>query len=148
MQGKDIRPGADVPALRLRPGQALEDMVQQQVQKALQSALPRRPPLASPGEEKRRHPRIDHNTMVKVDGETAMLFNISRSGLKLSSPFAPRTGNVAISLETGDRTYALKGIIRWVSARRSFSNLVDFGVEIIEAPPEYYEFVDRLDPPR
>jgi hypothetical protein len=129
-------------------GQALEDMVQMHVQRAVQAALPLRPPLAVPGEEKRRHRRIDHNTMVKVEGETAMLFNISRSGLKLSSPFAPRTGNVAISLETGDRTYALKGTVRWVSARRSFSNLVDFGVEIIEAPPEYYEFVDQLKPAR
>ena len=129
-------------------GQALDDMVQLHVQKALPASLARRPPLPSPGEDKRRHRRIDHNTMVRVEDETAMLFNISRSGLKLSSPFVPRTGDVAISLETGDKAFALKGTVRWVSSRRSFSNLVDFGVEIIAAPPEYYEFVDLLEPGR
>jgi hypothetical protein len=96
-------------------------------------------------EEKRRHRRIDHNTMVRVNGKTAMLFNISRSGLKLSSPFTPQVGNVDISLETGETVFTLQGTIRWVSGRRSFSNLVDFGVEIINPPPAYNEFVGRVE---
>jgi hypothetical protein len=114
--------------------QSLEDVLRRRIQE-----------IRPVHEEKRRHRRIDLRTMVRVNGETAMLFNISRSGLKLSSPFKPQTGNVDISLDNGETVFALKGVIRWVSGRRSFSNLVDFGVEIIAAPPEYYAFLDELE---
>ncbi len=96
------------------------------------------------GEEKRRHKRIDHRTMVTVDGNTAMLFNVSRSGLMLSTPYTPVNRDVDITLDNGEQLFELKGVIRWVSSKRSFSNLVDFGVEITAPPPEYYEFVDKL----
>lgn len=96
------------------------------------------------GEEKRRHRRVDIKTMVRVDGETAMLFNISKSGMKLSSPFTPKAGSVDITLDNGQQTFVMKGEVRWVSGKRSFSNLIDFGVEISQASPEYYEFVEVL----
>lgn len=102
------------------------------------------PEVSLGGEEKRRHRRIDIKTMVRVDGETAMLFNISKSGMKLSSPFTPKAANVDVTLDNGERVFAMKGAIRWVSGKRSFSNLIDFGVEISEASPEYYEFIDIL----
>jgi hypothetical protein len=83
-------------------------------------------------------------TMVRVNGETAMLFNISKSGMKLSSPFTPTSANVDVTLDNGEKTFTMKGEVRWVSGKRSFSNLVDFGVEISEAPADYYEFVELL----
>ncbi|MCX6555227.1 MAG: PilZ domain-containing protein [Candidatus Aminicenantes bacterium] len=95
-------------------------------------------------EEKRRHRRLELRTMVQVDGEKALLFNISRSGLLLSTPCHPTGPDVDVVLDNGEQHCALKGTIRWVSRKRSFSNLVDFGVEIFEAPPAYYEFVDQL----
>lgn len=94
--------------------------------------------------EKRRHPRIEHRTSVRIDGRTAMLFNVSRGGLKLSSPLAPPAGAVAIEVEAGDETFRLQGVVRWVGTRRSFSNLLDFGVEIVDPPAAYLEFVERL----
>ena len=102
------------------------------------------PSADAPWEEKRRHPRIEHRTTVRIDGRTAMLFNVSRGGLKLSSPFTPPIGAVAIEVETGDETFRMQGIVRWVGARRSFSNLLDFGVEILDPPPGYLEFIGRL----
>ena len=103
-------------------------------------------PLAvSPGGvEKRRHRRIDLKTMVRIDGETAMLFNISKSGMKLSAPFTPKSASVDVTLDNGEQTFVMKGEVRWVSGKRSFSNLIDFGVEISAASPEYYDFVEML----
>jgi len=95
-------------------------------------------------EEKRAHKRIDIKIMVKVNQETAMLFNISKSGMKLSSPFFPKDPDIDITLDNGDHVFDMKGRILWVSSKRSFSNLIDFGVEISAAPPEYYEFIDQL----
>jgi hypothetical protein len=100
--------------------------------------------VAPGGVEKRRHRRIDMKTMVRVDGQTAMLFNISKSGMKLSAPFTPKTASIDVTLDNGEKIFVMKGEVRWVSGKRSFSNLIDFGVEISAAPPEYYEFVDML----
>lgn len=124
--------------------QALEEAVRRQAgQTAGPGMAPRQAP--SPFEEKRGHRRIEHITMVKVDGKTAMLFNISKSGLKLSSPFQPRPGNVDIALETDEEVFELKGTVRWVSGRRSFSNMMDFGVEIIAPPPAYIALLEKLE---
>ena len=101
-------------------------------------------PRQDPFEEKRRHRRMDLRTMVQVDGEKALLFNLSRSGLLLSTPFHPKGPDVDVLLDNGEQHFALKGTIRWVSKKRSFSNLVDFGVEIFDAPPGYCEFVEQL----
>lgn len=112
------------------------------------SAAPQPGETAMPGVEKRRHPRIEHRTFVRIDGQTAMLFNISRSGLKLSSPFQPRPGRVGVELDAGEYSFVLQGSVRWVSNRRSFSNLVDFGVEIFDPPDGYLDFVGQLTPER
>jgi hypothetical protein len=95
-------------------------------------------------EEKRRHRRLDLRTMVQVDGEKALLFNLSRSGMLLSTPFHPKGPDVDVVLDNGEQHFALKGTIRWVSKKRSFSNLIDFGVEIFDAPAEYCEFVEKM----
>ncbi len=104
------------------------------------------PPVSAAWEEKRRHPRVEHRTLVRIEGRTAMLFDVSRGGLKLSSPFAPPAGVVAVEVEAGAETFHLQGLVRWVGGKRSFSNLLDFGVEIVDPPLAYLEFVERLMP--
>jgi hypothetical protein len=94
--------------------------------------------------EKRAHKRIDIKMMVKINQEAAMLFNISKSGMKLATPHSPKYPGVDITLDNGEKIFQMKGTIRWVSSKRSFSNLIDIGVEISEAPPEYYQFIDQL----
>lgn len=100
--------------------------------------------IAQALEDKRSHKRIDIKMLVKINQETAMLFNISKYGMKLASPFTPKTPCVDITLDNGEKVFTMKGTIRWVSGKHTFSNLVDFGVEISEAPPDYYEFIDKL----
>jgi hypothetical protein len=123
--------------------QALEELVQRHVQKAVQAGLPRQE-AALPFDERRRHKRIEIKSMIQVNGETALISNISRSGMKLSSPQPPKLPEIDIILDNDEKVMRLKGRICWVSGRRTFSNLVDFGVEITAAPPEYYALIDRL----
>jgi hypothetical protein len=122
----------------------LENLLRLQKTKTSQQEVFSHPDTAKSWEEKRAHRRIDIKIMVKINQETAMLFNISKSGMKLSSPFFPKDPKVDIILDNGENVFDMKGTILWVSNRRSFSNLVDFGVEISAAPPAYYEFIDQL----
>jgi hypothetical protein len=124
--------------------QALENLLQQQMTRAAHQEVFNNLDIANIWEEKRAHKRIDIKIMVKINQETAMLFNISKSGMKLASPFSPKDPNVDITLDNGENVFNMKGTILWVSSKRSFSNLIDFGVEISEAPPAYYEFIDQL----
>ena len=124
--------------------QALENLLQQKMTRSANQEVFNNLDIAQAWEEKRNYKRIDIKIMVKINQETAMLFNISKSGMKLASPFFPKNPNVDITLDNGEKVFAMKGTIRWVSSKRSFSNLIDFGVVISEAPPAYYEFIDQL----
>ena len=95
-------------------------------------------------DERRGHKRINIKMLTKINQETARLFNISKSGTKLATPIAHKGPSVDITLDTGEKVFNIKAIIRWVNSKNSFSNLIDMGVEISKAPPEYYEFIDQL----
>jgi hypothetical protein len=123
---------------------ALENLLRQQMTRDAHQEVFDNQDMEHAWEEKRAHKRIDIKIMVKINQETAMLFNISKSGMKLSSPFFPKDPKVDIILDNGENIFNMKGTILWVSGKRSFSNLIDFGVEISEAPPAYYEFIDQL----
>jgi hypothetical protein len=95
-------------------------------------------------DERRIHKRINIKMMAKINNETARLCNISKGGMKLATPIAHNDPSVDITLDNGEKIINLKGTIRWVSSKRSFSNIIDIGVEISEAPADYYEFVDQM----
>lgn len=122
----------------------LETFLRQQRTRAAHQEVFNKADMAQSHEEKRTHKRIDIKMMVKINQETAVLFNISKYGMKLASPFTPKIPEVDITLDNGEKVFTMKGTIRWVSSKHSFSNLIDFGVEISEAPPDYYEFIDKL----
>jgi len=95
-------------------------------------------------DERRAHKRINIKMMAKINNETARICDISKGGMKLATPTAHKDPSIDITLDNGENIINLKGIIRWVSSKRSFSNIIDIGVEISAAPPEYYEFIDKL----
>jgi hypothetical protein len=127
------------------------------LQKSLENTLPPKKPGAAlqniidkadmplAQDERRVHKRINIKMMAKINHETARICNISKGGMKLATPVAHPDPNVEIILDNGERIITIKGTIRWVSSKHSFSNIIDLGVEIYEAPPEYYEFVEKIE---
>lgn len=124
--------------------QTMENLIRRQITAAAHQEVFNKQDMATGWEEKRAHKRIDFKIMIRVNQETAMLFNISKYGMKLASPFPPKTPGVDITLDNGEDIFKLKGTIRWISNKQTFSNLIDFGVEITDPPPGYYEFIDKL----
>jgi len=95
-------------------------------------------------DERRVHPRINIKMMAKINNETARLLNLSKGGMKLATPVSHQDPHVEITLDNGEKIIQVKGTIRWASSKRSFSNIIDIGVEISEAPEAYYEFINEL----
>ena len=124
--------------------QTLESLLQQQMTKTFHQEVYKKTDREQAWEEKRAHKRVDIKMMVKINQETAMLVNISKYGMKLASPFTPKAPAVDITLDNGEKVFEMKGTVCWVSGKQNFSNLIDFGVEISDAPPGYYEFIDKL----
>ena len=106
--------------------------------------ISKKPRLPVNHDEKRAYKRINIRMMAKINQETARIYNISKGGMKLATPLPHINPSVNITMNNGEKIFNIKGIIRWVSSKRSFSNLIDMGVEISEAPPDYNEFVDKL----
>ena len=86
-------------------------------------------------DEKRAYKRINIRMLAKINQETARISNISKGGMKLITPIPHKDPNIDITLDNGGKIFSIKGIIRWVDSKHSFSNLIDIGVEITAAAP-------------
>jgi hypothetical protein len=97
-----------------------------------------------PGTEMRSQQRFAVKMKVKINDAATMLANISKNGMKLASTNPPHGSEIDITMDTGEKSFKMKGTICWVSGKPSFANLLDIGLAISDPPPEYYEFVDKL----
>ena len=142
MQGKDFRPGVDVPALRHRPGAE-----PWRTRCRLQGPRPPRiPPLAFRRGKTALSQASRSNTLVKVDGEKALLFNISRGGMlcprripqgdpRSTSSWKPAT---VISAQGSGALGERQALVLQPDRFRGGDH---------RAPPAgYREFVEQLDP--
>ena len=86
--------------------QTLENLLHQQKTRAAHQEVFNKTNTEQTLAEKRAHKRIDIKMMVKVNQETAMLFNISKYGMKLASPFPPKNPGIDITLDNGEKVFA------------------------------------------
>ena len=82
--------------------------------------------------------------MIKIDSRPAILMDISKEGIKLSSAIVPTTPEVNIEIKEDNQVFKLKGKVRWITRKVSFQNLKEIGIFIEEAPIEYYQYIDKL----
>jgi hypothetical protein len=103
--------------------------------------------------EKRVEKRLEKKLLVNIDrggfeimGLTA---NISRNGMFIATTEVfPLNSEVQILIGIADDTYALKGLVIWSQKwRNDNSNDVQaaVGVRILEAPPQYFKYVDKVN---
>jgi hypothetical protein len=102
-------------------------------------------------EERRSERRLDRKLLVNIsiDGLESMglTSNISKTGMFVSSPEVfPINSEVSILLGIADETFSLKGLVMWtqkLSDSPSTDVQVAAGIKIIEAPEEYFNFVEK-----
>ena len=94
--------------------------------------------------EKRKIKRIRKRIMVKIDNRPAILIDISRGGIKLSSAIVPSNPEVNIEINDNNRIFKLKGTIRWITRKVTFQNLKEIGIQIKDAPEEFNRYIEEL----
>lgn len=95
--------------------------------------------------EKRKEMRIRKRILSSLEEKPAIVVDMSLSGIKISMSRPPKSQDVNITLQVGEKVINLKGDIRWIN--RTVSNKVsnNIGIVIREAPPEYYEMLTISD---
>jgi len=93
--------------------------------------------------DRRKWKRIKTRTLAKMEGKSAILNDVSDTGLCLSTHSLPLNKNVDIVFSYREKTIALKARIQWIKRRYSFQNSLQIGCTLDETTPEYLDFLEQ-----
>ena len=90
--------------------------------------------------------RIDKKLLIKVEGETCVMQDISKNGMRLMSRVLFKTQTVDINFTMDDIEVELQGQIRWIQKRPTVYDQAQYlvGVYLLDPPEEYIELVEKL----
>lgn len=95
--------------------------------------------------EKRTQKRMKTHQLAKVCGKTAVINNISATGMQVSTPLLPKTRTVDICLDAPDEEIILIGTVKWFERKNTLNHLHRLGITVKNAPPEFYQMVESLN---
>jgi len=90
--------------------------------------------------------RIKKKLLIKVEGETCVMQDMSKNGMRVLSSVLFKNQTVNISFEVDDMTIDLKGQIRWIQKRPTVYDQAQYlvGVYLLDPPEEYIELVENF----
>jgi Tfp pilus assembly protein PilZ len=106
--------------------------------------------------EKRVEKRLEKKLLVNINKggleSMGLTTNISKTGMFIATTeMLPINSEVQILIGIADETYAVKGLIIWSQEwKNEASNDVQaaIGVRILEAPPQYLNYVEKVNTQR
>ncbi len=94
--------------------------------------------------DRRKHKRIKKNMVLKVNNKPSTLVDISRDGLRVSTPLSKTPRDIDIALKAENKNLNLQGIIQWVRNQGPRKRSTELGVRIPNPSQEYNQFLDTL----
>ncbi len=90
--------------------------------------------------------RISKRLLIKVNGLTSVMVDISKIGMKLILPILLKRREVVITFRMDNRIVDLKGDVRWIHKEPTIYDQAQYqvGVLLDDPPEEYLEMVDEL----
>jgi hypothetical protein len=90
--------------------------------------------------------RIRKKLLIKVEGETCIMEDLSKTGMRLLSSVLFKRKVVGIMFEMEDRLLELDGEIRWIRKESTVYDQVQYqvGVFFPNPPEEYIHLVEKL----
>jgi hypothetical protein len=94
--------------------------------------------------EKRKSTRVRKRVMLDINNKPAILVDISKNGVRVSTGMPPTTRRVKIIIRVDEQTFDLNGTVRWVKRKVALQKLYDMGLSIEGAPEGFDKFIDKL----
>jgi len=82
--------------------------------------------------------------VLKVNNKPGTLVDISRNGLRVSTPLSQTPRDIDIALKAENKNLNLQGIIQWVRNQGPRNRSTELGVRIPNPSQEYDQFLDTL----
>ena len=97
--------------------------------------------------EKRKYNRINTRVTAQVSNNSAIVLDLSKNGIKLSTEILSRKlfDLIDIVLKMGNQTITVKGMIRWISKKSELSNYRMIGVLIKNASENFPQLISQLE---
>ncbi len=90
--------------------------------------------------------RIRKKLLIKVDGHTCVMVDMSRTGMKLVIPFLLKKRQVDITFQVEDMMLEVTGSVRWIRKEPTVYEQSQYqvGLLIADPPEEYVQLVEKL----
>lgn len=96
--------------------------------------------------DERKLERIKKKLLIKAEGYTCIMEDMSRHGMGLIIPALLKKQVIDIGFRLEDLELAMQGVIRWMKKASTFYGQSQYhvGVSLIDPPSEYTQLVDSF----
>ncbi len=94
--------------------------------------------------ERREYKRIKKQSLVRLNDKMALLIDISEGGMLLGTYELPADPEVNIEIKIRENSFKLKGIIRWIREKDSFSGLHSVGIMLKDQPEKFRKLMHSI----
>lgn len=96
--------------------------------------------------EERQLDRINKKLLIKADGQTCVVTDMSKNGIHLIIPGLLKKQIVDIHFQMDNLILEMKGFIRWIKKEPTVYEQVQYqvGLSLIDPPEEYISLIDSL----
>ncbi len=89
--------------------------------------------------EERQRERIGKKLLIKADGESCIMVDLSRNGMRLIIPRLIKKSSLNINFQLDDVILDMKGNIRWIKKEPTVYDQAQYQVGIhFPSPPDIY----------
>lgn len=94
-------------------------------------------------ERKYRRIKIKITDLSKINNTNCAVHNISREGMMVTAKIKNPPYRVTVELRINHQLVILQGNVMWSSGRK-MSRMKKLGIFIIDAPPQFHDFINNL----
>lgn len=93
--------------------------------------------------ERRKSERIRKRYSVSLNGNQAIVDNLSNDGIRLTTSIVPTERKVNITFQVNDQSFDVSGVVLWAKKLVSVYKQYQLGISLTNATYEYYQLIDK-----
>jgi len=96
--------------------------------------------------EERQRERISKKLLIKADGQSCIMIDLSKNGMRLIIPNLVKKRSLTVNFRMDDINIDMRGNIRWIKKESTVYDQVQFqmGIHFPSPPVQYIRLVEKL----